>query len=91
MLRAERKAGRRYSTRFDWSPALKKAVQEYRFWKLKLKKTRRLKVSFAVLTKYHTEADLPAEMLTRMVTEAEAVKHLQGAYQKQLPSSMRAN
>jgi hypothetical protein len=39
MLNTERKAGQRYSTKFDWSPALKKAVQEYRFWKLKLKKT----------------------------------------------------
>ncbi len=56
MLSAERKAGRRYSTRFDWSPALKKAVQEYRFWKLKLKKTRGLKVSPSVLTKYHSES-----------------------------------
>jgi hypothetical protein len=80
MLSAERKAGRIYSTKFDWSPALKKAVQEYRFWKLKLKKTRGLKVSLSVLTKYHSEANLPAEMLTRIVTEAEAVKHLQGAY-----------
>jgi hypothetical protein len=80
MLSAERKAGRRYSTKFDWSPALKQAVQEYRFWKLKLKGTRNLKVSSSVLAKYHKEANLSEEMLSRTVTEAEAVKYLQAAY-----------
>jgi hypothetical protein len=31
MLFAERKAGRSYSMKFDWSPALTQAVQEFRF------------------------------------------------------------
>jgi hypothetical protein len=80
MLRAERKAGRRYSTRFDWSPALKQAVQEYRFRKLKLKQTRQLKVSSAILSLYHKEASLPKEVLSKVVTETEAIKFLQVAY-----------
>lgn len=37
MHQAERHAGRRVSKKFDWSPALKKAVQEYRYWRLRLK------------------------------------------------------
>ncbi len=76
MLSAERKAGRQYSTRFDWSPTLKQAVQDYRFWKLKLKQTRCLKVSPSVLAKYHKEANLPEDVLSQVVTEAEAVKFL---------------
>jgi hypothetical protein len=45
MLRVERKARRKSSTKFEWSPELLQAVQEFWFRKIKLKMHRGLKVS----------------------------------------------
>jgi hypothetical protein len=43
MISAERKTGRKYSTKYDWSPTLKQAVQEFRFWRMKQKLHKGLK------------------------------------------------
>ncbi len=44
MLYTEAKAGRKYTTPYDWSPQFSQAVQAFRFWKLKLKLYRKLYV-----------------------------------------------
>jgi hypothetical protein len=82
MIHAERTAGRKYSTKFDWSPTLLKAVQTFRFWKMKLKLQRGLHVSRAVLQKHHTEAALPQDAYDTQYTEAAIVQAIKDAYQE---------
>jgi hypothetical protein len=82
MLHAERIAGRKYSTKFDWSPELLQAVQAFRFWKMKLKLHRGLQVSPTVLEKYHTEAVLPEADYAAAYSETELVQKIRAAYQQ---------
>jgi hypothetical protein len=85
MLSAERHAGRHYTTAFEWSPILKQAVQEYRFWKLKLKQIKGLKVSMFIMTQCHTATGLSELALNEKITETETVTALREAYAKMRP------
>jgi hypothetical protein len=63
ILISEKTDGRLYSTRFQWSPTLKWAVQQYRFWRLKLKYVQKGAISQSLLEQYHREAfSLPEAM-----------------------------
>jgi hypothetical protein len=61
MLSAERQSGKSYSTRFEWSPKLKQAVQAQRYWHLRLKSFRKGTVSHSRLEHYRIEASIPLE------------------------------
>jgi hypothetical protein len=80
MIYAERKAGRTYSTKFEWSPALTQAVQVYRFWKLKLKLLKGLHVSPNVLQHYQQVATLPESHLTSFFPEHFIINEIRTAY-----------
>jgi hypothetical protein len=80
MIYAERKAGRTYSTKFEWSPALTQAVQVYRFWKLKLKLLKGLHVSPNVLQHYQQVATLPESHLTSFFPEHVIINEIRKAY-----------
>ncbi len=80
MIYAERKTGRKYSTKFDWSPALKQAVQAFRFWKMKLKLSKGLHVSPTVLQHYHSEAALPLSNLSEDFSETQLIQAIKAAY-----------
>ncbi len=82
MLYAERKAGRTYSTKFDWSPALTQAVQEFRFWKFKLKLHKGLHVSLTVLQHYQEAAALSDAHLSSTFSESFIINEIRNAYQK---------
>jgi hypothetical protein len=81
MLHAERNAGRKYSKKFEWSPALKQDIQEFRFRRMKLKVYRKLKVSPKILKQYHQDAKLPEETLETPFTEMYIIQAIRGAYQ----------
>lgn len=81
MIYAERKAGRTYSTKFEWSPTLTQAIQVYRFWKLKLKLLKGLHVSPTVLQHYQQVAALPDTHLTSFFSESFIINEIRTAYQ----------
>ncbi len=81
MLTAERKAGTTYTKRFEWSPALKRMVQAYRFWKLKYRHTKGLKVSMGILQRTFDESSLPQEsMNTNNINHI--IQEMRSAYRK---------
>jgi hypothetical protein len=82
MIHAERAAGRKYSTRFDWSPSLLRAVQAFRFWKMRVKLHRGLTVSQAGLQKYHKEAEFPQNTYDNTYEEAAIVQAIKDAYKE---------
>jgi hypothetical protein len=82
MCYAERYAGRKYSTRFQWSPTLKRSVQEYRFWRLQLKQHKGLHVSTSLLAHCHTGAELPPSYLSEYFSEDTLVSFLRQAYRQ---------
>jgi hypothetical protein len=82
MIHAERKAGRKYSTKFDWSPALAQAVQAYRFWKYKLKLYRGLHVSPTLLQHYQVTAALPEIHLSSFYPESTIINEIRLAHRK---------
>ncbi len=57
-------------------------VQEFRFWKHKLKLYNGLHVSPQLLGKYHRETALPEDVLSIHYTFGELVKFIREAYQK---------
>jgi hypothetical protein len=59
MLYAEKQSGKSYSTRFEWSPKLKQAVQTQRYWHLRLKSIRGGTVSHSRLEHYRIGASIP--------------------------------
>lgn len=61
MLYAERNTGRKVSTRYEWSPTLKKAVQTFRYWQLRYRQARHLGISLPKLQSLQEQAGLTAE------------------------------
>jgi hypothetical protein len=61
MLYAERNTGRKVSTRYEWSPTLKKAVQTFRYWQLRYRQARHLGISLPKLQSLQEQSGLTAE------------------------------
>jgi hypothetical protein len=66
MLHSERTLGKKFTGKFYWSPALKTAVQAYRFWRLLLKKAQGRPVSEMVLTRLCMEGALPPDHISNL-------------------------
>lgn len=81
MITAERKAGSTYSTRYDWSPTLKVAVQGYRFCRLKYRQSIGLTVSHTIMLKTLEESDLPLDKL-QITNQDVIIAGLREAYQQ---------
>jgi hypothetical protein len=58
MLCAKRLSSKRYSTKFQWSPALSLAVSEVRYWRLRMKQLKGILISPHTLQKAAEEAKI---------------------------------
>jgi hypothetical protein len=76
MLQSEKKAGRRVSTKYNWSPPLKQAVQCLRYWLLWLRQSRNLPVSSKQLEQHKVEGGVED---TQSLTPSEIETHRRGA------------
>ncbi len=83
MLYAERNTGRRFSTRYEWSPTLKKSVQSFRYWQLRYRQARNLGISLpklnslkeqAGLTEEEVQAESTREILLRLQQAADQLR-----------------
>jgi hypothetical protein len=59
MLSAEKNIGKGYSTRFEWSPTPKRAVEVHRYWHLRFRQARCPTLSVEVLHAHHRRLELP--------------------------------
>jgi hypothetical protein len=66
MLTAKNKLSKRITTTYQWSPTLKKAVQQLRFWNMPLRQVKNQPVSESQLRHLQQEGDLPNEALENM-------------------------
>ena len=64
MLHAERKTGRNISTRYEWSPALKRSVNSFRYWQLRFRQAQHLNISLPRLNNLQSLAGISAEEAT---------------------------
>jgi len=58
MKYAEKESSRTFSTTFQWSPTLAKAIKSVRYWRLKLKQSKGVITSQFTLTKAREEAKI---------------------------------
>jgi len=58
MLYAESKCARKFTTTYNWSPALKQAVQAVRYWRLRIKRANGTIISSHTLATLQAEASL---------------------------------
>ncbi|MFN9978768.1 MAG: hypothetical protein ACK53Y_02580, partial [bacterium] len=79
MLHAEKTAGKAPSGKYKWSPTLKKAVQAYRYWRLKLKQSRGQTISSTVLQQLRQTSDIQ-DSSDEPIPQKLAAKHLKCAY-----------
>ena len=75
MRHAENKTGRQYSTKYEWSPTLQRAVYAHRFWKLKLQQHRHKTFPSSRLEYYRTAANLP--VTDGILMEQEIIRSVQ--------------
>jgi hypothetical protein len=94
MLYAERNTGKRVSTRYEWSPTLKKSVQEFRYWQMRFRQAKGLGISLPRLEVLKQQSGLSDED-THATTIQDILQRLQHAvntlrnHQKQ-QSALRA-
>jgi hypothetical protein len=69
MLYAEQNTGRKVSTRYEWSPELKKEVRPFRYWQLRFRQARRLVVSLPRLDSLQQQAGLSQEEVALTVVD----------------------
>jgi hypothetical protein len=85
MLSTENRTGKRYSTKFEWSPTLKRAVESHLYWYLRLKKARHPTLSAAVIHAHHSRLELPPtdinltfqDIVIRLKESAQTLKQYQ--------------
>jgi len=58
MKYAERESSQTFSTTFQWSPTLSKAIKSVRYWRLKLKQSKGVITSHHTLKKAREEAEI---------------------------------
>jgi len=78
MLHSERNTGKRVSTRFEWSPILKKSVQAFRYWQLRYRQVRHLGISLPRLANLKLQAEL-SDMEVQVTSVPEILLRLQQA------------
>jgi hypothetical protein len=66
MLQAEKKLSKKTTNKYQWSPTLKKSVQAYRFWCLKLRQLKGSNVSKPILQLHQTEGGITADQVDNM-------------------------
>ncbi len=89
MLHSEKTARRRISTKYNWSPPLKQAVQCLRYWLLELRQSRNLPVSSQQLEWYKSEGhvdDNPLQTTTEIDSRkrdaSQSLRKLQAQHQQ---------
>jgi hypothetical protein len=86
MLHAEGMVGKVSSGKFQWSPALKHAVQAYRYWRLRLKQSHGQIISRTVLDSLQLAGsilDLPSDSQEAVVKQLKSAYHIIIDHQKQ--------
>jgi len=78
MLHAEANTGRRVSTRYEWSPELKKAVNLFRYWQLRSRQTKNHKVNLSRLQVLQDQAGLTPDQAIN-ISATQILEHLQAA------------
>jgi hypothetical protein len=78
MRNAERKLKRKYSKKYDWSPALAHAIYSTHYWRLKLKRSKGLLVSNAALRTNKQKAHLP-DSCDAITSRQAILEHLRAA------------
>ena len=73
MLTAENNVGKRITTTYQWSPTLKRAVQQLRYWNTRLRQARNQPYSDLQLRHFQQEGDIPKEALD--ITAEADIKH----------------
>ena len=73
---SERHSSKVFSTKYDWSPILNKAVNTLHFWTLCLKRAKGIRVSDNRLLKAQTTSDIEIETLPHVLPLPYIVKHL---------------
>lgn len=91
MLYAEQSSCKRYSSKFEWSPSLIRAVQTERFWKLQLKVSKGLPVAFSMLTRVQHAAGITSDPYSS-VNLSIAIQELRRfkAYRRELQRNHRS-
>lgn len=90
MISAERRIGKHFSTRFEWSPTLKHAVEIHRYRQLRLKQARCPTLSMEVIHAHHSRLELPPtnldltfqDIITRLKQSTQASKQHQHQHSK---------
>jgi hypothetical protein len=77
MKHAEKLISRKYTKKIEWSPALAKAVNTTRYWRLLLKRSRNLLVSNVILCNTRRKAGIPASDTN--MTRQEIIENLREA------------
>jgi hypothetical protein len=76
MLHTEKTSSKQYSTTFQWSPTLSKAVKPVRYWRLKLKQVKGVLISPHTITKAQEEKHIQTQL---SMTTPIIVQHLREA------------
>lgn len=79
MLFAERMAGKQYTRKFEWSPALKQAVTSIRYWKLRLRALRGHTASPTLLQSLLNNSNLPQDV-GQITSQQDIIQHLRNSY-----------
>jgi hypothetical protein len=76
MLSAERQISRKVSTTYSWSPHLKRAIANLRYWKLCLKRVNGRTILDSILIRYQLEANIDVTLLPNPLRLPEVVTYL---------------
>jgi len=75
MLTAENSISKRITTTYQWSPALKQAVQQTRYWRMRLRQVRHQPVSATYLQRLQQEGHITPE--SALCETEQEIKHKQ--------------
>jgi len=81
MLTAENNLSKRITTTYQWSPTLKKAVQQLRYWNMRLQQARNQPYSDIQLRHFQQEGDIPEEAFD-IIAEADIKRAQHEAFNK---------
>ena len=76
---ADRVVAKRYSGTYEWSPALLRTVNAARYWTLRLKISKGIRVDGALLSNLREEARLPVQLSDAITKHVDIVENLREA------------
>mmetsp|Transcript_7001 Transcript_7001/g.10195 ORF Transcript_7001/g.10195 Transcript_7001/m.10195 type:complete len:653 (+) Transcript_7001:1286-3244(+) len=85
---ADKQVAKRYSTQYEWSPELMRAVNEARYWELRLKPYKGIKMDEGTLEQHREAAKLPLQQSKNIEGRLKVVDCLRAA-RKQMQEFQR--